>query len=401
MRVLLISQGFPKDVDDATAPFMASIVGAIASRGHTVDVVLPFHPDFRYPARDAVCFFPYRYSPVARFAPWGFGSSLRGTSHVTPGAALLLPGVLISLHRSLSRLLAAHPYDVVHAHWLLPNAWVAVGPAARRGVPLVVTLHGSDIAIAERARPLGRLAHRTLTAAGAITAVSDDLRARAERLGADPAKTATLHLGVDTRVFAPRLVDARVRARLGASADALLVVAVGRLVEKKGFRYLIEAASRVEGAHVAVVGGGDGRSELAAAAATSGASVTFTGELDHADVADAVAAADVVAVPSVVDTAGNVDGLPNTLLEALSSGRPVLASAIAGIPEVVADRANGLLVPEKDVDALVRALTELRDDPELRDRLGREARGRAVHELGWDVTAEAFERAYVTAGARL
>jgi glycosyltransferase involved in cell wall biosynthesis len=400
MRVLLISQGFPKYVGDSTAPFMAPIVHSVVDRGHSVDVVLPHHPEFRYPAGEGFRFFPYRYSPTDRLSPWGFGSSLKGSSRVSPQAALVLPAVLVSLHRRVAKLLATGSYDVVHAHWLVPNAWVAAGPATKRRVPLVITLHGSDVAVAERTGLLRRLAHRTLSAAGAVTAVSDDLRVRVERLGADADSTRTVHLGVDTQAFAPRDIASEERARLGGPAGALLVVAVGRLVEKKGFHYLIDAVSRLDHVHLAIVGDGDLRQELGAFARSVGASVTFTGNLDQPTVSAAVAAADVVAVPSVVDAAGNVDGLPTTLLEALSTGRPVVASAIAGIPEVLVDRVNGLLTPEKDVDALVAALAQLRDQPQLRDQLGREARRRALIELDWSATAEAFEQAYLSARER-
>jgi glycosyltransferase involved in cell wall biosynthesis len=205
---------------------------------------------------------------------------------------------------------------------------------------------------------------------------------------------------VDTDLFAAQPRDAELRARLGAEDDAtLLVVAVGRLVEKKGFSYLIEAAGRLEGVHVAILGEGDLRADLEERARASSESVTFLGEVDRTGVAGALGAADVVAVPSVIDSHGNVDGLPNTLLEALAAARPVVASAIAGIPEVVTDDVNGLLVPEKDVEALVGALARLRDEPELRGRLGTEARGRALKELDWSATAEAFEDVYREAGA--
>jgi glycosyltransferase involved in cell wall biosynthesis len=172
------------------------------------------------------------------------------------------------------------------------------------------------------------------------------------------------------------------------------------LVEKKGFRYLIEAAARLDGVHIAIVGEGDLREELEEAALSSGASIGFTGNLERSTVSEVVAAADVVAVPSVIDATGNVDGLPTTLLEALATGRAVVASAIAGIPEVVSDQQNGLLVPEKDVDGLARALAELRDHPQLRERLGQEARRRALIELGWDATVAAFEQAYGAARTR-
>jgi glycosyltransferase involved in cell wall biosynthesis len=398
-RILLISQGFPKYVGDSTAPFMEAIVRQLAARGNLVDVVLPHHPEFRYPPGPGFEFFPYRYSPSERLSPWGFGSSLNGTSRVRAETALVIPTVALSLRRRVRSLLGERSYDVVHANWLVPNAWAAAHAAQQHGVPLVITLHGSDVAIAERNVLVRHLARRAISAAGAITAVSADLQGRIEKLGADSTITQIVHLGVDTDQFAPRELDPTVRERLRASPDAFLIVAVGRLLEVKGFRYLIDAASTVPDAHLAVVGDGALRGELETSARMSGASVTFTGNLDRPAVSEALAAADVVAVPSVTGPAGNVDGLPTTLLEALSSGRAVVASAVGGIPEVVSHRANGLLVPEKDVGALAEALAELRDDRELRDRLGQEARRRALAELDWDATAAAFEEAYAAAGA--
>ena len=378
---------------------MEAIVRRLAARGNLVDVVLPHHPEFRYPPGPGVEFFPYRYSASERLTPWGFGSSLSGSSRVRTQTALILPAVVLSLRRRVSSLLRERAYDVVHANWLVPNAWAVVGATRRRTVPLVITLHGSDVAIAERNGLVRHLARQAISAAGAITAVSEDLRERVEKMGADPTITRTVHLGVDTDQFAPRNVDPSVRARLGAPAGALLVVAVGRLLEVKGFRYLIEAAATVSDVHIAIVGEGELRDDLVKLARSSEASVTFTGNLDRAAVSEALAASDVVAVPSVTGPAGNVDGLPTTLLEALASGRAVVASAVGGIPEVVSDRENALLVREKDVSGLARAIVEVRDDRELRERLGQEARRRAVTELDWDATAAAFEQAYAAAGA--
>jgi glycosyltransferase involved in cell wall biosynthesis len=130
-----------------------------------------------------------------------------------------------------------------------------------------------------------------------------------------------------------------------------------------------------------------------------GAHVHFPGFLDRETTASALAAADVVAVPSIVDSGGNVDGLPNTLLEALASGRPVVASRVAGIPDVLEDDRNGLLVPEKDPLALAAALRRLVREPETCARLGREARRDAVERLSWEATARRFEECYVQAAA--
>lgn len=400
MRLLAVTHSHPKYPGDATAPFIGSIISSLARRGHEVDVVLPHHPEFAFSDGDGIRYFPYRYSPSDRLGSWGFGGTLRGSSRFAYRSTLLFPVVAVALRRTVARLLAREEYSVLHAHWLVPNAWLASASASKRHVPLVVSLHGSDVSVAEKNAVLRSIARRTFQAAGAVTACSDDLRRRAIDLGASTGTTRTVHYGVDTDLFAAQPRDAELRARLGAEDDAtLLVVAVGRLVEKKGFSYLIEAAGRLEGVHVTILGDGDLRADLEERARASSASVTFLGEVDRTGVAAALGAADVVATPSVIDSHGNVDGLPNTLLEGLAAARPVVASAIAGIPEVVTDDVNGLLVPEKDVEALVGALARLRDEPELRGRLGTEARGRALRELDWNATAEAFEDVYREAGA--
>jgi glycosyltransferase involved in cell wall biosynthesis len=150
---------------------------------------------------------------------------------------------------------------------------------------------------------------------------------------------------------------------------------------------------------VAIAGDGDLRRELEAKARAVAAPAVFTGSLDRDTLATALAAADVVAVPSVVDRAGNVDGLPNALLEALAAGRAVVASNVAGIPEVVEDGANGLLVPQKDDAALAAALRRLVAEPETRARLGAEARRRACERLSWEAAARSFEECYEQAAA--
>jgi glycosyltransferase involved in cell wall biosynthesis len=400
VRLLHVTHSHPKYPGDATAPFIASIISALARRGHEVDVVLPHHPEFAFAAVDGVRYFPYRYSPTDRLGPWGFGGTLRGSSRLDARSMLLFPGVALGLSRMVRRLLSSGDYSAVNAHWLLPNAWLAASPATKKHVPLVVSLHGSDISVAEKNTILRSIARRTFTMAAGVTACSDDLHRRAVDLGAAPGSTQTIHYGVDTDSFLPRSPDSGERTKLGAVDDStLLAVAVGRLVEKKGFRYLVDAVGQVDGVHLAILGDGDLRSELEQQIRASSAPVSLIGEVDRHSVAAALGAADVVAVPSVVDAGGNVDGLPNTLLEALAAGRPVVASAIAGIPEVVTDDENGLLVPAKDVEALALALGRLRDQPELRDRLGAEARNRALRELDWDATARAFEEVYRTASA--
>jgi glycosyltransferase involved in cell wall biosynthesis len=205
--------------------------------------------------------------------------------------------------------------------------------------------------------------------------------------------------GVDLAAFAPREAPTAVRARLGVPEGRLFVLALGRLVEKKGFADLVAAAARTTGVHVVIAGAGDLERELKTQARALGAPVGFPGSLDRAAVAAALAAADVVVVPSVRDRAGNVDGLPNVLLEALAAGRAVVATRVAGIPDVIRDGENGLLVEERDPAALAAALARLAREGETRSRLGGAARRTAEETLTWGAAVDAFCEAYVEAAA--
>ncbi len=397
MRVLMVTSSYPKFPGDVTAPFIESIARGIVERGHEVDVVLPYHPELRRPAEEPLRFFPYRYAPSDALCLWGYAQSLESDVRVRRRVLALAPFVALSLRAEVSALLAATRYDVVHAHWVVPNAALVADVVAAHRVPFVVSLHGSDVFVAERMPLVGAFARRALGAAGVVTACSGDLERRALALGADARRTRTVPYGVDVHVFSPAAQTNGVRQRLGVAPDAFLVLAVGRLVEKKGFAHLIEAAARTGGVRVVIAGEGDLRGELEAKVRAAQAPVTFAGALDRDSVAAALAAADAVVVPSVVDRAGNVDGLPNTLLEALAAGRPVIATRVAGIPDVLSDEVNGLLVPQKDPAALAAALRRLVSEPGTRLRLGRAARRTAVERLSWQVTARSFEDCYAQA----
>ena len=153
-----------------------------------------------------------------------------------------------------------------------------------------------------------------------------------------------------------------------------VVVAVGRLVEKKGFHHLLDASAllvrRGRTVHLDLVGGGIEEAGLKARADSLGVAgqVTFHGPLTQLEARDRIRGAAVLAAPCIVGADGNRDGLPTVILEGLALGTPVVATPVTGIPEAVVDGHTGLLVPEGDVPALADALCRLLDDPDLRCR---------------------------------
>jgi len=397
VRLLALTSSYPKFPGDVTAPFIESISRALVARGHALDIILPEHPDLRRPEEAGLRFLPYGYAPSPRWALWGYAQSLKADVRVRGAAFALAPLVASAVRRAVSDALTTRRYDAALLHWVVPNAVLVVDILRAHRLPWVVSLHGSDVFVAERLAPLRALAGDALGGAGAVTACSSDLLERARHLGARRERSRRVPYGVDAAAFSGESAAGATRRRLGVPDGAVLVLAVGRLVEKKGFRYLVEAAAHARGVHVVIAGGGDLREDLERMAVSRGAPVALVGPLDRETVAAAMAAADIVAVPSVVDRAGNVDGLPNVLLEALGAGRAIVASRVAGIPDVVEDGVNGCLVPPGEPLALAEVLTRLAQDPGERERLGRAAREHAARELTWAAHAAALEECLVQA----
>jgi glycosyltransferase involved in cell wall biosynthesis len=227
------------------------------------------------------------------------------------------------------------------------------------------------------------------------------LRSRAVAIGADKQRSNVIPYGVDSERFKPS-ADARARGRalLRVADNVPVVVAVGRLVKKKGFEYLIDAAAAVK-AHlpqfrVAIAGSGDLDTSLRARAQAAGIgdSVQFLGVVSHEVVPLLLAAADVVVAPSVHDDAGNVDGLPNTVMEMMASGTPLVATPAGGIGAVAIHGVTALVVPERDVPALAIAIESLLRDRSAAMLIGTQAREFVCRHHSWARVAEDFEAVY-------
>lgn len=405
MRVLHLATTYPLHSADSNATFVASIVEGLVAKGHECDVLVPWHPELQVERPGGARVIGFRYSPLRSWHPWGYAQALTADRRLRPDAYLAAPLAALSARRRIQRLHRQRPYDVLHAHWFLPNGAIAASAWRNTRLPLVVSCHGSGVFLAEKhawAEPMARFVKRH---ADAITACSGDLAERVDALGAGPRAT-RIPYGVDTQRFAPlEAADRAARrgdlaARHGLRTDALWVFAIGRLVFKKGFDVLLKAAADAlrAGADLEVIlaGAGPLEADLRELAATSGLGerLHLLGAVANVEVPHYYATSDVAAIPSVHGPDGNVDGLPNTLLESLSSGAAVVASRVAGIPDVLRDRDNGLLFPEGDVAALAAHLVALADDRRWVADLGKRARLDAERCLDWEHSVGRFERVY-------
>jgi glycosyltransferase involved in cell wall biosynthesis len=292
----------------------------------------------------------------------------------------------------------AEGFDVLHAHWVVPNG-LALGRTGDR-IPTFIGLHGSDVFMAER-RELRPFVRRALSRASGLTGCSPELVDRVCALGFDRGRSHVIPYGVDTNVFSPDSERRTIwRSRLQIPDSAVVVLAVGRMVTKKGFEYLLDALPEllVHYPHLHFVLGGEGDllSELKRRSSKWSNRVHFPGVVTRDVLPDLYRAADIFVLPAIHDRKGNVDGLPNVVLEAMASGLPVVASDISGLPLAVHDGVQGRLIPEKSVSALIHALSELVSRPDLAQRMGSAARTRAQAALTWDAIARRYQDVYTT-----
>ena len=384
---------------------MEPIAQGIAARGHEVHLVAPWHPKWNRPKLDGgVHFHLFRYSPIASLNTFGYAEGMRADVRLRASAIAVAPAAMLAGWFKALRVAQKKRATVVHAHWVIPGG--VIGAAAAGGTPLVISLHGSDVFVAER-HAAARVAARTAFArARWVTACSEDLRTRAVAIGADRSRSSVVPYGVDSDQFKPEpgaRHDGREMLRI--DDEVPLIFAIGRLVKKKGFEYLIDAAAMLRARHpriqVAIAGEGDLESSLRARAHAAGLqdTIQFLGVIPHHEVPTLLAAADVAAVPSVHDEAGNVDGLPNTVMEIMASGTPLVATRAGGIGAIATDGATARLVPERDAAALAGAIGDLLDNTPAALAIGHAARELVCRQHSWDRVARDFEAVYERAAS--
>lgn len=392
MRILMLSHMYPSAVNRTAGIFVHEQVRALRDLGHDVRVISPTG-----------------WAPPG-LARWGRHREVPGVERVD-GVPVLhprkltLPRALLGTRNAEAMLLAVRgpmrrirdrwPYDVVHAHMLVPDGWAAACMGAELEVPVVATAHRADVLDVPARGPAARdQVARAIDAIDRTVTVSHAIREAAEALGRPRRPVAVVPNGADDRVFTPRST-AEARAHLGLALDGPVISYVGKLVPRKGVDVLVEAmgilARRPSGAPTLLAAGiGEMRPQLERRAAELGVAerIRFVGKVAHDDVAWWMAAGDVFVLPSFSE------GLPTVVCEAMNCGRATVATAVDGTPEIVRDGETGLLVPPRDAAALAAALARVLDEPGLAARMGERALDIGRAEYTWRANAGRMTEIY-------
>jgi len=392
-RVLVLTSTFPRWENDTEPAFIFELSRRLTV-SFDVTVLSPRTPGSKRKENMAglrVIRFPYFFSQWEKLAMHGGG--ILNQLKTNPAYYLMVPFFLLGQLLAIIRLVRNEHFDLIHAHWLIPQGFIAALGMwiAGKNVPLLCTSHGGDL-FALKGKGLQRLKRRIMDKSAALTVVSKAMKKTVVDMGVAPDKVEVIPMGVDLKgLFTP---DPGVQRK----TDELLFV--GRLVEVKGLQILLDAMPKVLAKHpgirLVVAGAGPLESELRASAAKLNMTdrVDFLGMVPQSKLPLLYQQATLAVFPFIVTKSGVQEGFGLVVVEAMGCCCPVIAGDLPAIQDTVVHEENGLIFPSGNAQVLADSILKLLDDPEFRARLAGEGRKSVVQNFDWEIIAGKYSHIY-------
>ncbi len=391
MKVLVIGSVYPRFHEDAEVPWLRTSIAHLKKAGIQVQVLAPAYKGLKSHEIDGVKVNRFRYAPASlEMLTHEEGAPSKMASR--PWLQLLaIPYIISGFFKCIGICRKWRP-DIIHAHWPFPHAYIALGAAKLFRIPLVLNFHGAELLLIRKKKWVRPLLKFAIGQAQAVFANSSFTAGRIKAIRDVNVEWSPYGTTLETKTT-PSSGDTPQRP------GKFKILFVGRHIERKGIRYLIEAAKYLpkDQFEIRIVGVGDLTEELkkqAAGMTPESAEIIFTGKLSPEALAGEYRTANVFTLPAIVDSKGDTEGLGVVLIEAMELGLPVVASNVGGIPDVVVDGVSGILVPEKDPEALANAFKKLASDAGLVKDLLAGAQKHIAACFSWDKIIERQVQAY-------
>ena len=387
-KVLVIGSVYPRFHEDAEVPWLRTSIAHLKKAGLDIQVLAPAYKGLKSHEIDGIKVNRFRYAP----ANWEMLTHEEGAPSKMaskPWLQLLAIPYIISGFFKCIKICRKFKPDIIHAHWPFPHAYIALGAAKLFRIPLVLNFHGAELLLIRKKKWVKPLLKFAIGQAQAVFANSSFTASKIKALR---------NVDVEWSPYGTTLEFGNRKSEFGMEPHPIngkfKILFVGRHIERKGICYLIEAAKYLprDQFEIRIVGVGDLTEELKKLASESAtpnsAEIIFTGKLAPEALANEYRTANVFTLPAIVDSKGDTEGLGVVLIEAMEIGLPIVASNVGGIPDVVVDGVSGILVPEKDPEALASAYKRLAAEPELVKQLLAGSRKRIAECFTWDSIIE-------------
>ena len=398
-RILFVTSNFPRWGGDTTTPFVLHLAQDLQEIGWAVEVLAPHAAGAaRHEVLDGVPVHRFRYFwPEAWQSVCYQGGALVNLRREKLNW-LKLPALVFFELWALFRLARKGGFDAIHAHWVLPQGFVAVLVGRMLRIPVVITVHGGDV-FALKGRVMRWFKRFSFRRAQAVTVNSSATGAVVRQLVPDYPALQRIPMGAAIPPPPDPAELERIRAAHRRAEGPLLLFA-GRLVEEKGLGDLLDAMTTIRSdqpdATLLVVGEGQERKRFEQQATDLGLgdSVCFLGWIQPESLPAYMAAADIFVAPSKTGRDGWVEGQGLTIVEAMLCGTPVVASRSGGIVDTIDDGETGLLVEEASPQAIAEAVRRHLSDPDAMRTIAAAGSAKALRDFTREGSSRAFGEVY-------
>jgi len=386
MKILIITSVYPRFDEDQEVPWLRTSVSHLKNAGCQIRVIAPSHKACKNKIQniDGVEVHRFRYAPKK----YEILTHDEGAPSKIAGNPLLqlwaIPYIIFGSLLTLKLCIKYKP-EIIHAHWPFPHGFMAFFAKLFCKTPIVLNFHGAELLLMRKKKWIKPFLKYFIKHANLIFANSSFTAKKIQEI--HPCNVEISPYGTTFSERFSGLADE------SQKSEVFRILFVGRHIERKGIEYLIKAAALLdkEKFQVRIAGAGDLTEKLKREAPKE---VLFLGKLSKEDLSYEYQNASCFVLPAIVDSKGDTEGLGVVLIEAAEYGLPLIASNVGGICDVIADRKTGLLVPEKNPEALAAAIKELAENEGLQKELTLGAREHIMKNFSWNAIIEKQMKLY-------
>lgn len=393
MKICYIGSVYPRHTDDTEVPWLRKTVELLHKRGHDITLFVPSFRGLRSHHIDNVFVKRFRYF----FAPWEDVTHDEGAPNKIHKFHYLIITLFYILFGTLgfSVFHVKNRFDIVHVHWPAPHAIFAFFAARLRKTKIILNFHGASLLLVHKYPFVRRFLHYFIKNADNIITNSSFTAQKVQNIYNKP-----VHIIPYGTTIEPKTVTKK-------TTPEYKIFSIGRLIERKGFCYLVEAMPLIlkkwPQASLTIAGGGplfDSLNNLSRSLQIENR-VNICGKVTTEEKERLFSECDLFVVPSIVDHKGDTEGLGVVLIEAMTYIKPVIATDVGGIPDVVVADKSGYLIPQKNPHAIAEAVHELFSDPQKAYRLANSGFNYIQQHFSWPVVIEQLESVYAAHGYRI
>ena len=397
-KVLVLATTFPRWQNDTTPAFVYELSKRLQENGLEIVVLAPHYPGVKkFEIMDEMKIYRFPYFWPAKYQKLAYDGGILPNIKRSHLAKIQVPLLILSELYYTFKLIRKEKIGVIHSHWIIPSG--LIGGIARKifKISHITTAHAGDVFTIRKSKILGIIGSFVLKNSDEITANSKYTKNVITAIEYElKCNVEIIPMGVDTS----RFNSDKASDLWNVFQAEYLILSVGRLVDKKGIKYLIIAMEDIikifPNAKLIIGGSGPEKEKLESISASLGLkdNVIFVGFIENSDLPKYYASSDIFVLPSIETKGGDTEGLGVVLLEAMACGTPVIGSNIGGITDIIKDGETGFLAQPENPKDIADKTIELLSDERMRDRVSGNGLIAVQKKFSWDVVTKQFVKIY-------